>query len=75
MQDAHHYYATSAAEWKVADDLRDLINWMERSPYPYTVYFVPLDIDADYEIRYYTPQVEGLFCIGNFEPRKASKAA
>ena len=75
MHDTYHYFASSVAEWKVDTDLRDLIKWMERSSYPYTIYFVPVDIEENYPIKYYTPQVEGVFCIGQFEPRKAKRAA
>lgn len=70
QNETYHYFGSSAAEWKTAEDLRDLINWFERSAFPYTLYLVPLDIDADYTIQYYAPRVEGTLCIGNFEPKK-----
>lgn len=74
-QQAHHYFASSVATWCAREDIRDVIELMEREPYTYAIYFVPLPFESDYKIKYYAPDVEGCFFLGAFEPRKAKKKA
>lgn len=73
QNESFHYYGTSAAEWKVSNDIRELIAHFERSSFPYAIYFVPVDIAADYAIKYYVPQVDGVFCVANITPAAADE--
>jgi len=54
----HHWYATSAAEWRVGDNLETLLAYMKRQGYPFNVFRVSLPLDAEYRIEEYTPQVD-----------------
>lgn len=69
----YHYYGTSSAEWKTSDDLREVIAHFEKSHFPYALYYVPVPQESDYQIKFYAPQVEGTFCIGEFFPAKAEE--
>ena len=62
-----HYYATSAAEWKVDNDINKLVKFMEKAGYPFVVIFVPLPIAADYKIEGYAPVVEGCVLLAEYK--------
>jgi hypothetical protein len=53
----HHWYATSAHEWKVDDNLDRLIAKMKKSGYDFNVFRVEQPLDASYEIENYLPNV------------------
>ena len=53
-----HFYASSAAEWRVDSDPEELIHTMRRQPYPFTVWRVALPLHADYPIKEYRPDVD-----------------
>jgi len=55
-----HYFASSIASWFVHSDLYKVMQYMEKEKYQYNVFWVPLHEDADYEIEYYQPQVDGI---------------
>jgi hypothetical protein len=46
---------------------------MESEGYEYTLWFVPVGEDDNYQIKYYAPQVEGSFVLSTFTPKKKSK--
>jgi hypothetical protein len=69
----HHFYASSFCTWKTGDDMRDVLSFMDKEGYEYTLWYVPVGNDARYEIKYYAPQVEGSFVLGTFTPKKKSK--
>ena len=69
----HHFYASSFCTWKTGDDMREVINYMEKEGYEYTLWYVPADNSANYEIKYYAPQVEGSFVLGTFTPKKKAR--
>lgn len=54
-----HFFASSMATWKVSYDLQYLIATLKREGYPFAVYSVPGPIEQSYEIKMFTPQVEG----------------
>ena len=58
-EDGGHFYASSLGEWRVDTDLSALIKKMERGGMNFVVVWVPLPIEAHYEIEYYRPVVEG----------------
>jgi hypothetical protein len=66
----HHFYASSFCTWKTSPDIREVIKHMEKEGYNYTLWYVPAPDEANYEIRWYAPQVEGAFVIGQFEAKK-----
>jgi len=60
----HHYFASSLLEWRVDQDVTELVRKMDRLKADgrgdeYLIYRVPLSIDADYLIENYAPLVEG----------------
>jgi len=63
MEVPHHYYASSFRTWKTSHSLVEVIKYMEKEGYSYTVWYVPTHHEASYEIRYYAPQVEGAFVL------------
>ena len=73
IEQPHHFYASSFCTWKTDSDMRNVINYMEKEGYEYTLWYVPTDNKAEYEIRYYAPQVEGAFVLGTFTPKKKRK--
>jgi len=70
----HHFYASSVCTWKTSEDIREVINHMESEGYVYSLWFVPMAADANYEIRWYAPQVDGAFVIGSFTPNPKKKS-
>lgn len=56
---AHHFFASSAAQWRSSYDLGDLIARMKTAGLPFNVYMVPGPESADYRIEWFAPQVEG----------------
>lgn len=66
-----HFLATSVAEWISTTDTRtlpDVIQWMDKAGYPYTLFMVPGRWDSNYTINHYRPQVEGTAVLGHFKP-------
>ena len=64
-----HFLATSVAEWISTTDSRtlpDIIQWMDKAGYPYTLFMVPGHWNSNYTINFYTPQVEGTVVLGHF---------
>ena len=73
IETPHHFYASSFCTWKTSDDMREVIKHMESEGYEYTLWYVPADNNANYEIKYYAPQVEGSFVLSTFTPKKKSR--
>lgn len=55
----HHFFASSAAAWRVDYDIEALIKAFKKDGYPFTIWMVPGPSSADYKIAYFAPQVEG----------------
>jgi len=58
----HHFYASSVATWMTTNEtrtLRDLIKAMDAEKLSYSLWFVPLPWNSDYQIRSFAPQVPG----------------
>ena len=58
-EEKHHFFASSAARWRVNYDLEKLIKDMKREKYPFAIWMVPGPDDTPYQINTYAPQVEG----------------
>ena len=69
----HHFYASSFCTWKTSEDIREVIKHMESEGNNYNLWYVPVPDEARYEIKYYAPQVQGAFLIGQYEPKKKSR--
>jgi hypothetical protein len=74
-----HFFASSVADWIVTTDTRtlpDLIEFMDKAGYPYSLWMVPGNWDSNYEIKWYAPQVEGAKFLGHFKaPKERRKEA
>lgn len=62
----NHYFASSLGQWKVSEDLDELIKQMKANGMSFVVYLVPLPLGADYEIRSYAPDAPGSVFIGRW---------
>ena len=68
-----HFFASSVAMWITTAPertLKELLAHMEKEGLPFNLFHVPVPYDADYEINWFQPQVEGTLYIGFFEPAK-----
>ncbi len=63
----HHFYATSIARWKVSDNIGALIDAFRKDGYDFSIWYVPLPLDASYKIEEYRPKVDGLVWLGTYE--------
>jgi hypothetical protein len=74
-----HFFASSVADWIVTTDTRtlpDLIEFMDKAGYPYSLWMVPGNWDSHYEIKWYAPQVEEAKFLGHFKaPKERRKEA
>lgn len=61
-----HYYASSVAEWRVHDDIELLMGSMKAGGFPFVLIWVPLPIDADYQIDHFVPEVEGCIKLAEY---------
>lgn len=74
--DTFHFFAASVAQWattKPDRDLRQLLKLMDRDGYPYNLFLVPAPYDANYDIEWFQPKVEGAQWLGHFVPKKGMK--
>lgn len=61
-----HFFASSLAEWRLAEDPATLINHFKRAGYPFVLWFVPVSIKENYQIDFYRPQVEGAILLAQY---------
>ena len=73
LETPHHFYASSFCTWKTGEDMRDVINHMEKEGHEYTLWYVPMSNDSNYQIKYYAPQVAGSFVLSTFTPKKKAR--
>ena len=59
-----HFYASSVATWMVDDDIHSLIARMDEEGFGYNLVWVPVPIESNYEIRMYSPVVDGCVWLG-----------
>ena len=62
-----HFYASSLGAWGVDEDPVALINSMKADKMSFSLWYVPLPIDADYRIEAYKPDVEGVTLLGRYQ--------
>lgn len=56
----HHFYATSAVQWRVDADPQKLIEFMKRQKWSFEVFMVPGPVSQTYDIENYVPMVPGV---------------
>jgi hypothetical protein len=72
-----HFYASSVSTWITTTPertLKEVLAHMEKEGNPFNLFHVPVPYDADYEINWFQPQVEGTLYIGFFEPTKKGES-
>lgn len=73
-----HYYVSSASNWKVSTDLfkamsevkaydKKMVRNRGMAGSSMTAYWVPLPIDANYNINGYVPEVDGLLAVAHVD--------
>ena len=62
-----HYFVTSPFYHRSGTNLPEMIDWFHKKQDPFTIWLVPLPNDADYEINFWQPQVEGTQYLGSWE--------
>jgi len=67
-----HFYASSHYDWRINNDIRQLIKEMDKLKNPYALFYIPLPIDADYEINFYIPQIKEKIYLGSSDSSKIS---
>lgn len=67
-----HFYASNIGMWATTSPERDLpalIKLMESEGLSYILSYIPLPHDAEYQIRFYQPDVEDMVYMGTFKPK------
>lgn len=59
-----HFFASSIGAWNMGENMEELITVMKNDGLPFSLWYVPLALDAEYEIACYQPQVEGACFLG-----------
>ena len=57
--DKQHFFVTTALEWRTFKTLEQAQKWARKQEHA-TIVRVPLPLDALYQIRQYTPVVDGI---------------
>lgn len=66
-----HFYAASLAEWRVDKNPGALIAFFKREgDFSFTLWWVPVPIDAEYRIEGFAPQVEGAIQVAFYTTAK-----
>lgn len=65
-----HIMGTSVAEWKTSEDIHEVIRFMDKGGFTYSLFYIPLPFDAEYEIKFYVPQVDGAIYLGTKEIKR-----
>jgi len=73
MPTEYHYYATSLSTWKTDTDLFKLMKVMNEDTLPYVIFLVPVNINAEYMIKYFAPMVKDSIVIFESEDIKKYK--
>ena len=65
-----HFFASSVANWHVDSDIERLIRHMKRDKYPFSLWYVPTDINETYDIETYVPKVKGAVFLITIHPKE-----
>ena len=72
----YHFYASSYCTWATTTperSLAELVRLMDKEKNTYSLFRVPVKWNADYEIRWYQPQIEGTEFIETVDPKIKQK--
>lgn len=69
-----HFYGSSVCEWRTNPDVHVVINHFLKGKEPYSLYYVPVGGEAEYQIKFYAPQVDGAVYLGTFLKGKPYKS-
>jgi hypothetical protein len=64
-----HFYAANLGTWATTNPQRELpalIRMMEQDELPYVLMYLPVPHDADYQIKFFKPEVEGAVYLGTY---------
>jgi len=64
-----HFFASSVAEWKADTNLDKLLRFMKGGNMTFSLWFVPCDIDTEYEIDWYKPLFDGAIMIATYNTK------
>lgn len=64
------FFGSNVYEWKTSDNVNEVIAWFEKQKIAYSLFYVPVPNDANYEINFYCPQVEGAVYLGSYKNKK-----
>lgn len=71
-----HFFASSATDWIVTTDkrsLRDVVKYMDDRKLTWNLWLVPLPHDAEYEIEWFAPKVDGAQFLEEFQFKNGRK--
>lgn len=66
VKNCGHFYATSICQWKVSENMEELVSAMKKDGFIFVVFWVPLPVDAEYEINSFSPDVKGCVKIAEY---------
>ena len=66
IEQTGHYFAASIAEWRTGPNADKLIEDMQREPFPFMVWFVPLPENAAYDVEDFRPVVDGAVNVASY---------
>jgi alpha-galactosidase len=64
-----HFFASSVGEWHVDSDLRQVMKYMDKRGLEYGIWYVPGDVNDEYNIEAYKPRVTGAVWLGKYQPK------
>lgn len=76
LSNNQHFFAASTSTWMATTpdrSLPEMLKLMAKEGQGYNLFLVPLPYDADYQISFFQPQVEGTQWLGFFEPKEKRK--
>jgi len=65
-----HFFAASIGNWNVDTDIEKLIRRMKKDKLPFSLWYVPRDINADYELENYAPKIKGALLLTTIHPKE-----
>lgn len=68
-QQPRHFFAASMREWRVDQDIEHLIRTMKKAGFAFSLWYVPVAVDQDYDIERFTPQVDGAVFLTTIYPK------
>lgn len=61
-----HFFVASIAEWRSGRDIEALIKHMRTEEFGFTVWWVPVPQDSEYNIKNFAPKVKGAVQVASY---------